>query len=71
MRIRNVIHKGLRRLIERGDASSLPPAAVPKIETIVSFLEDMNQESDLLLVPVWKAHRLSGDRKGTWSLSVT
>ena len=25
----------------------------------------------LRTVPSWKAHQLTGDRKGTWSLSVT
>ena len=23
------------------------------------------------MLPAWKVHRLTGDRKGTWSLSVT
>ena len=29
------------------------------------------KRSDLPKRPVWKAHRLGGDRKGTWSLHVT
>ena len=40
MKIRNVIHKGLRRFIEDDDASGLP-AAIPKVRKIVSFLQDM------------------------------
>ena len=71
MKIRNVIHKGLRRFILDDDESGLPPSAVPKIGKIVSFLQDMLQESELRSVPSWKAHQLSGDRKGTWSLFVT
>jgi proteic killer suppression protein len=31
----------------------------------------MDDAEELLELPVWKAHRLTGDRKGTWSLSVT
>jgi proteic killer suppression protein len=71
MKIRNVIHRGLRRFIERDDASGLPAAAAPKIRNIVSFLQDMGQESELRTVPSWKAHQLTGERKGTWSLFVT
>lgn len=71
MKIRNVIHKGLRRFIEDGDGSGLPPAVWPKVRKIVSFLQDMEQEGELRSVPLWKAHQMTGDRKGTWSLLVT
>ena len=71
MKIRNVIHKGLRRFIEDDDASGLQPAVVAKVQRIVSFLQDMEQEDELRTVQSWKAHMLTGDRKGTWSLSVT
>ena len=71
MKISNVIHKGLRRFIEDNDSSGLPAVVVPKIRKIVSFLQDMDQESELRTVPSWKAHPMTGDRKGTWSLAVT
>lgn len=71
MKISNVIHKGLRRFIEDNDSSGLPAVVVPKIRKIVSFLQDMAQESELRTVPSWKAHPMTGDRKGTWSLAVT
>lgn len=71
MKIRNVIHKGLRRFIETDDASGLQPAVVAKIRRMVSFLQDMEKEDELRTVPSWKAHQLTGDRKGTWSLFVT
>ena len=31
----------------------------------------MTHEDELHTMPTWKAHRLTGDRKGTWSLFVT
>jgi proteic killer suppression protein len=31
----------------------------------------MEDPEELRLFPTWNAHTLSGDRKGTWSLSVT
>lgn len=71
MKIRNVLHKGLKRFIELDDASGLQPAVVGKIGRMVSFLQDMAHEDELLTVPTWKAHRLTGDRNGTWSLFVT
>ena len=71
MKIRIVLHKGLRRLIEDDDASGLQPAVVAKIRRMVSFLQDMEKEDELRTVPSWKAHVLTGERKGTWSLFVT
>jgi len=71
MKIRNVIHRGLRRFIERNDASGLAPPTVEKVRNIVTFLQDMDDAQELRDVMSWKAHQLTGDRKGTWSLSVT
>ena len=71
MRIRNVIHKGLRRFIADDDASGLRPAVVSKVRRMVTFLQDMEREDELRTVPGWKAHQLTGDRKGVWSLFVT
>ncbi|GAK34552.1 plasmid maintenance system killer protein [alpha proteobacterium Q-1] len=71
MKIKNVIHKGLRRFIETDDASGLQPAVVPKVRRMVTFLQDMEREDELRTMPSWKAHLLTGDRKGTWSLFMT
>jgi proteic killer suppression protein len=71
VKIRNVIHRGLRRFIEDDDISGLPAVVVPKVRKIVSFLQDMEQERELRRVPIWRAHQMTGDRKGTWSLFVT
>jgi toxin HigB-1 len=71
MRIRNVVHKGLRRFIQDNDTSGLPSAVAPKLRRIVSFLQDMEREDELQTIPSWKAHQLTGNRKGTWSLFVT
>lgn len=71
MKIRNVVHKGLRRFIEDDDTAGLQPAVVSKVRRIVSFLQDMENEDELRKVPNWKAHQLTGGRKGAWSLFVT
>jgi proteic killer suppression protein len=44
VKIRTVRHKGLRRLIEANDATSLPPAVVEKLRNMISFLQDMARE---------------------------
>lgn len=71
MRIRNVLHKGLRNLIERDDRSGVPPVTADKLLRMVLFLQDMQHENELRNVPTWKAHILGGNRKGEWSLFVT
>lgn len=71
MKIRNIIHKGLRRLVDHDDASGVQPVVVLKLRKMISFLQDMEVEDELRVAPSWKAHQLSGDRKGDWSLSVT
>ncbi len=71
MKIRNVVHRDLRRFIEEDNAGALPSAAVPKLRRMLSFLQDMEREEELRTVPGWKAQRLSGNRKGVWSLTVT
>lgn len=71
MKIRSVRHKGLRRLLESGDPSGLQPQVVDKVVKILAFLQDMGSQDELRSVPTWKAHQLTGDRKGTWSLFVT
>ena len=71
MIIRSVKLRGLRRLILDDDASGLPAQYIGKIRNIIAFLQDMEREDELRLVPTWKAHQLTGDRKGTWSLFVS
>lgn len=66
-----MVHKGLRRFIEEDDSAGLQPGAVVKLRRMVSFLQDMEREEELRAVPSWKAHQLTGARKGIWSLSVT
>jgi len=49
----------------------LPPASVGKLRKIFAFLDAMEDAGELRPIPTWKAHILSGDRKGTWSVHVT
>lgn len=71
MRIRTFAHAGLRRLYLRDQARGLPPDAVDKLRKMLAFLQDMETEQEVRTIPGWRAHQLTGDRQGTWSLRVT
>ncbi|MSO76685.1 MAG: hypothetical protein EXQ87_07210 [Alphaproteobacteria bacterium] len=57
--------------MEKDELSGPPAASVEKIRNIVSYLQDMANPGELRHIPNWKAHQLTGVRKGTWSLAVT
>jgi len=44
---------------------------VDKLRKMLAYLDDMEDPGELRALSSWKAHVLTGDRKGTWSLSVT
>ena len=71
MEIRSIAHKGLRRLIEDDNAAGVPSTHVAKLEAILSFLEAAPGMEAVQKLQTWKAHQLTGDRKGVWSLTVT
>ena len=71
MRIRGFLHKGLRRLYAEDNSKGLPQDATDKIRKMLAFLQDMESADELRAIAVWKAHLMSGDRKGVWSLYVT
>ena len=49
----------------------LPPDAVDKLRSMLTFPQDMQDPEKLRAFPLWRAHHLAGDRKGVWSLHVT
>jgi proteic killer suppression protein len=71
VRIRNFVHKGLKKLYADDATKGVPPDTVDKLRKMLAFLDDMEDPEELRMLPSWKAHTLTGDRKGTWSLSVT
>ena len=71
MRIEHFLHKGLKKLYLDDSAKGLPANSADKLRKMLAFLQDMNDENELPSIPIWKAHRLTGDRKGVWSLHVT
>jgi proteic killer suppression protein len=71
VKIRSFAHKGLRRLYAEDSVKGVPPDAAGKLRKMLAFLDNMQGPEELRSLPAWKVHTLTGDRKGTWSLSVT
>ena len=71
VRIRSFAHKGLKRLYAEDSVKGVSPETADKLRKMLAFLDDMQDPEELHSLPAWKAHTLTGDRKGTWSLSVT
>jgi len=71
VKIRSFAHKGLKRLYAEDSTKGVSPGSADKLRRMLAFLDDMDEAEELHLLPAWRAHMLSGDRKGTWSLTVT
>lgn len=71
MKIRNFVHKGLKRLYVEDSGRGVPPDTVDKLRKMFAYMDDIQDPEELRVLPAWKVHTLTGDRKGTWSLSVT
>ena len=71
MKIRSFVHKGLKKPYEDDNAKGVPPETVDKLRKMFAFLDEMDDPEELRALPSWKVHTLTGNRKGTWSLSVT
>jgi toxin HigB-1 len=71
VKIRNFTYKGLKRLYAEDSAKGVPPDSAEKLRKMLAFLDDMQDPEELRALPTWKAHTLTGDRRGTWSLSVS
>ena len=68
--IRSFKSKRLKQFYERGLSSKLPPEMVERIRVILNYLDAMQIPQDIRF-PSFHLHRLKGDRKDQWSISVT
>ena len=71
MRIRNFLHSGLQRLYSEGNPKGVPPDTLDKLRKMFAFLDNMQDAGELRALTAWKPHTLTGNRKGSVSLSVT
>lgn len=61
----------MRKLYLEDSSKTLPAEAAEKLRAMLTFLQDMQDPETLRALPLWKAHQLTGSRKGFWSLHVT
>ncbi len=59
----------LRLLFEKGDGSKIRPDLLRKVENVLTRLEAAKEIRDMN-APGLKLHRLKGDRKLVWAVSV-
>jgi proteic killer suppression protein len=71
MQIETIRHKALRRFADTGSPKGLPPGSVDRLRNMLAYLTAMGAEEELYVPPNFSAHKLAGDRKGEWALTVT
>jgi proteic killer suppression protein len=67
--IESFAHKGLKRLFEKDDPRGLNADHVEKITLILTTL-DATETVEALNIPSFRLHRLTGDLKGFWAVTV-
>lgn len=68
--IRSIRHKGLRVLAETDSARGVPAAFADKLRRILVVLSS-DDLPDAARLPGFGLHLLTGDRRGTWSVTVS
>ena len=63
-------HSGLRRFWEMGDASRLNPDQIKRISRLLALIAAAERSGDTIF-PGYRLHRLTGNRRGVWSVSVS
>ena len=71
MDIRSIEHRGLKRFIEDDDARELRRDLAVRIRRVMTALLLAADVKSILGPPGWRIHQLTGDRAGTWSVSVS
>ena len=70
MDIESISHKGLRRFFETGSAKGIVGDA-DRLRRMLVFINAAESIEELVTPPNFSLHELTGDRKGTWSMTVT
>lgn len=70
MEIESIRHKGLRRFFESGNPKGLV-GDVSRLRKMLAFIDAAESFEELAVPPNYGLHELTGDRKDTWSMTVT
>lgn len=71
MEIESIRHKALRSFAESGKAKGLPGNVVERLRNMLAYLDAIATIDEIRVPPNFGAHLLTGDRAGTWALTVT
>lgn len=63
-------HKGLQAFYENGALAGIQPKHAPKLRQRLSMLDTATKPDDLN-IPQYRLHKLIGDRKDMWSITVS
>ena len=68
--ITSIRPKGLRKFFSDGDHRGIPAELVPRIERMLDRLDSCIRAEDMN-IPGFKFHRLKGERKDSYAVSVS
>lgn len=71
MIIRSIRHRGLRRFVEDNDPRGINADLVNRVRNILAVLIAAEDMDGVKGPPGWRIHQLTGDRRGTWSISAS
>ena len=71
MEIESISHKALRRFVETGKPKGLPGDLIERLFKMVNFIIDADTLDELSIPPNYGLPPLTGDRAGTWAMTVT
>ncbi|RVU07141.1 plasmid maintenance system killer [Novosphingobium umbonatum] len=70
MDVESIRDKALRRFFESGNAKGLV-GDVSRLRKMLAFIDAAASLDELSIPPNYGLHRLTGDRDGTWAMTVT
>lgn len=71
MEVESITHKALRRFVETGNSRGLSGDLVDRLRKMINFVIAADDLEELAVPPNYGLHPLTGDRAGTWSMTVT
>lgn len=70
MQIESISHKGLKRFFETGNPKGLV-GDVTRLRKMLAYIDAASSLDELSIPPNYDLHAMTGDRVGTWSMTVT
>lgn len=70
MEIESIRHKSLRRFFETGNPKGLV-GDIGRLGRMLAYIDAAQSLEELAVPPNFGLHELTGDRQGTWSMTVT